>query len=360
MNTCNLCGESGGLLYSCSYCTGRYCADHRLPEEHACPGQGYTNPPGRDRIDNAASTSKDGQETLQKGSTSDEPSEDSRRSEMSVEELNQHLPGDTSSPEYDSSPDRNPDGSLATSSPAKSIKAHNQRRSGKTALFYAVLIIIIPLAFIALFIHGGGLASVDSPVANGTPDIQSQPTDSERGGQVAAEETATSSATPTADAELDSNLAEKKIHEYVNDQRQANGLDPLAFDDELAAIARYHSKDMAERGYFAHTSPDGMDFGDRYSKFGYDCRVSISSQRYATGGENIAKTYAFTRVQRDDGPVVVYENEDELARGVVNQWMQSPGHRENLLGEYWENEGIGVYVAEEDGEVAVHVTQNFC
>ncbi|WP_435175397.1 CAP domain-containing protein [Halorussus sp. AFM4] len=157
-------------------------------------------------------------------------------------------------------------------------------------------------------------------------------------------------------SELDRSRVEKLIHKYVNERRTEHGLGTLSFDTDLREIARYHSRDMAENDYFSHTSPDGETRADRYEKFGYDCRAYITDTRYYTGGENIAYTYYDTDVRADWG-TVHYTNADDLAAGIVRQWMNSQGHRENILTEAWNNEGIGVYVT---AEGKVYATQNFC
>lgn len=113
---------------------------------------------------------------------------------------------------------------------------------------------------------------------------------------------------------------------------------------------------MATRGYFSHTSPDGGTFADRYERFDYTCRAPTGDGSYLTGGENIAQTWYDTRVGTGEG-TVRYTTADELARGIVTQWMNSQGHRENILTPEWRNEGIGIVVTE-DGKV--YATQNFC
>lgn len=149
---------------------------------------------------------------------------------------------------------------------------------------------------------------------------------------------------------LDRERIEGLVHQNVNEERQSHGLSSLSVDGELREIARYHSKDMAETEYFAHTAPDGETMGDRYEKFGYQCRVSTGTNRYAAGGENIFMlSFSGTGY-----------TEEEIAERTVQGWMDSPGHRENLLKEYWNTEGIGVYVVESDGKTRVYVTQNFC
>ncbi|NHN59579.1 CAP domain-containing protein [Halorussus sp. JP-T4] len=157
-------------------------------------------------------------------------------------------------------------------------------------------------------------------------------------------------------SELDRNRVERLVHEYINERRTDHGLGTLDFDTDLREIARYHSRDMAENDYFSHTSPSGESRSDRYETFGYDCRAYITDTRYYTGGENIAYTYYDTDVRTDDG-TIHHDNADELAAGIVSQWMNSEGHRENILTAGWNKEGIGLYITSEG---KVYATQNFC
>jgi uncharacterized protein YkwD len=53
-------------------------------------------------------------------------------------------------------------------------------------------------------------------------------------------------------------------------------------------------------------------------------------------------------------------NETDIARGLVSQWMNSTGHRENILRPFWESEGIGVAIEDVNGKTRVYATQNFC
>jgi uncharacterized protein YkwD len=153
---------------------------------------------------------------------------------------------------------------------------------------------------------------------------------------------------------------EQRIHHYVNGERAERGLPRIEFDIQLREIARSHSRDMAVDGYFSHQSPGGLTMEDRYERHGYDCEVlqdrSGRMRTYATGGENIAQTYWEEELVTDSGGSRYLDSNDELARSIVNQWMNSTGHRENMLERYWESEGIGVY---KDGD-AVYATQNFC
>lgn len=160
----------------------------------------------------------------------------------------------------------------------------------------------------------------------------------------------TSSPSDSNQAGLDRQRIEQLIHEKINERRQARGLRTLSFDTQLREIARYHSKDMASENYFAHTSPSGETMGDRYDRFGYDCRVSTGGNSYASGAENI---------NRIEYSGFTY-TESEIAESFVNSWMESAGHRENIVKPYWENEGIGVVVHEDSGETEVLATQIFC
>ncbi|WP_254824596.1 CAP domain-containing protein [Haloglomus halophilum] len=129
---------------------------------------------------------------------------------------------------------------------------------------------------------------------------------------------------------------ERAIHEATNRRREQHDLAPLSYSDHLAAVALQHSRDMAERDYFDHTSPDDEDAAGRYRRFGHDDR---------SVGENIARRHPLPTASATD-----------IAAAVVDGWMNSPGHRENLLRERFEAEGLGVFV---DTDGAVYATQNF-
>lgn len=134
----------------------------------------------------------------------------------------------------------------------------------------------------------------------------------------------------------DASMIEQAIHEATNRRREQHDLAPLSYSDHLAAIALQHSRDMAERDFFAHTSPDDEDAAGRYRRFGHDDR---------SVGENIARRHPLPTASATD-----------IAAAVVDGWMDSPGHRENLLRARFEAEGLGVFV---DTDGAVYATQNF-
>ena len=89
----------------------------------------------------------------------------------------------------------------------------------------------------------------------------------------------------------------------MNLEREIANLHPLAWDNALGAAAWDHSTDMAQQDYFSHTSLDGRQFNQRIAAAGYP---------YSTGGENIACGYS-------------------TPQAVMNGWMNSSGHRANIL-----------------------------
>jgi uncharacterized protein YkwD len=157
-----------------------------------------------------------------------------------------------------------------------------------------------------------------------------------------------------------SSQLEIEIHRLINERRRQNSLSLLSFDEKLAEVARYHSKDMALKSYFSHVAPDGEDVETRYQKFGYYCAISYGSYIYK-GAENLMLNNIISSYYYDPltGRVseYVFKSFDSLSSSTVDGWMNSEGHRRNILEPFWRREGIGVYV-DSDGEV--YITQNFC
>lgn len=105
-----------------------------------------------------------------------------------------------------------------------------------------------------------------------------------------------------------------QVVNLVNAARAQAGCGALTADDRLAAAAQGHSDDMAAQGYFSHTSLDGRSFVDRVRAAGYP----------NPGGENIAQG------QRS-------------AQAVHDAWMNSQGHRENILNCEFTTIGVGLH-----------------
>ncbi len=149
---------------------------------------------------------------------------------------------------------------------------------------------------------------------------------------------------------------ERYLHGLINEERQKRGLTPFNFDSELQQTADYKSQDMAERNYFAHTSPTGDSFQDIYDRFGYSCRIPHGGSIYL-GGENIAKTWYDRTVRTGSGGSVHYSSAQELAEGLRRQRMTSDPHRKAILRPYYQNHGLGVEITSSN---QVYATEHFC
>lgn len=172
----------------------------------------------------------------------------------------------------------------------------------------------------------------------------------DRGPTAAIDTPGSGSANDGADSEsgVDEAAVEGHVHELVNAEREERDLRALEWDGDLQTVADDHSRDMIERDFFAHDNPDGEGPSDRYDRH----RISGCS----TSGENIAQTWWDENVVTPDG-TERYTTEADLAAGIVEQWMNSEGHRENILRSEWRQEGIGVELSDAD---EVFATQNFC
>ncbi len=158
---------------------------------------------------------------------------------------------------------------------------------------------------------------------------------------------------------IDKAELELQVHELTNQYRIQNGLDSLLFDEELSKVARSHSKDMAKRDYFSHQTPEGADPTDRADAQGYECQKIIGILIYSGIGENILQNNLYDTVWYTAGLPTSYEwnTQDEIAQSTVDGWINSTGHRENLLTATFDREGIGVEISADD---KVYITQNFC
>jgi uncharacterized protein YkwD len=114
---------------------------------------------------------------------------------------------------------------------------------------------------------------------------------------------------------------EKKTFRLINQKRGENGLQPLIWSEKIAALARVHSKNMAEYKFFSHKGLNGRLVDERAIDFGINRWQAIS--------ENIAFNRGFA-------------NPAEFA---VERWMISTPHRVNLLNNRWQESGIGLAIA---------------
>lgn len=166
------------------------------------------------------------------------------------------------------------------------------------------------------------------------------------------------SATPGAPV-LDPSVIETRIHELINVQREHNGLAPLSYDPFLADIARGHSWDMVTRNFFDHVNPDGKNPRARGDAAGYPCIRTYKSYDTLGIAENLFQGNRYSAYTTTNGAITSYDwnSAEQVADTAVSGWMNSSGHRKNILTGTFEQEGIGVAFS---GDDKIYVTENFC
>ena len=159
--------------------------------------------------------------------------------------------------------------------------------------------------------------------------------------------TVTINATTTAPVWTDDatiSEVERAIHTWINIERTIpRDGSFLRWDDDLAAVARAHSEDMATRNYLDHDTPEGLDPTDRLHAAGLSCRKGNS---YGIA-ENIAIETSLDTM-------------DEAAFESVKGWVGSPGHKRNLLNDEYDKTGVGAALGTWQGRKALYLTQVFC
>lgn len=111
---------------------------------------------------------------------------------------------------------------------------------------------------------------------------------------------------------------ETQVIEQINQVRRQQGLSELRFNEKLAIVARRYSEKMAEKNFFSHTSPEGDTMVER---------VRAEGVYYIMIGENLFKGTNLSQ------PVSI----------AVDGWMNSPGHRANILRPEYRETGVGVW-----------------
>ncbi len=128
--------------------------------------------------------------------------------------------------------------------------------------------------------------------------------------------TTTRPATPTQPVQqpaAQNGSFQQQILSLVNVERSKAGLQPVTLNSKLSQAAQNHTNDMISKGYFSHTSPSGSTMTSRVNAVGYT---------YSTIGENIAAG-------------------GSTASATMTQWMNSPGHKANILNPKFRELGVG-------------------
>ncbi|MHC4661288.1 MAG: CAP domain-containing protein [Planctomycetota bacterium] len=130
---------------------------------------------------------------------------------------------------------------------------------------------------------------------------------------------------------------ERSVLDMVNTERANAGLGPLTWCNGLYALAKAHSNDMCARSFFDHVNPENEDPTDRATlgHAGSFTFTPICPNPYGGVGENIAHGYA-------------------TPAAVMQGWMNSPGHRANILNSGYTHIGVG-----QCDPCKTHWTQNF-
>lgn len=126
-------------------------------------------------------------------------------------------------------------------------------------------------------------------------------------------------------------ISVSKLYELTNNQRTQNHLSTLHYNDALAQAAQKKAQDMFAKNYWAHFAPDGTTPWSFILSSGY---------QYEYAGENLAKNFLFSQ-------------------NVVDAWMNSPSHRENILKSQYTDVGFAVVNGTLNGEQTTLVVQMF-
>jgi uncharacterized protein YkwD len=124
--------------------------------------------------------------------------------------------------------------------------------------------------------------------------------------------------------------AERTLLTAINSARAAAGVAPLRATGSLTSAAAWQSQALAQAGYLDHTSPDGSTLIDRLTR---------SRWRGTTAGEDLAVAPS--------------------PAAAVAMWLQSPGHRQNLLSASFRTVGVGLARGMWSGREALYVTADF-
>lgn len=220
----------------------------------------------------------------------------------------------------------------------KNIKSYNRfdqekydntlRKERSTPYVKGVFVVSLLILGIYFISTSSAISDISTFIQNSSASITLSLTD--------VIETVSKALTPRP---VNTNDVEKLILKYTNEERRKYGLKDLVWDDQLALIAREHSEDMAKNNFFSHTNLKGEDPTARAQRHGYPTRKPLGGGVYAVGiGENISKM----PTGNVEGYGYVSNDADSVAKATVRSWMESLGHRDNILNTSYDKIGVGV------------------
>ena len=131
---------------------------------------------------------------------------------------------------------------------------------------------------------------------------------------------------------------ERRTFGLVNDERASRNLTILRWNEDVAAVARAHSADMAENAFFSHTGSDGSNVSTRLMADGVYYWNSSGENILMESGVSYYLVNILGMVKKTE-----YCTFEQLAQNATVGWMNSTGHRENILHEGFGEAGMGVY-----------------
>lgn len=342
---CSVCESGDSMPHTCNECGKTFCNVHRLPENHGClalQSRGEENSKwfsekfkrSNVRADRERNSKQKGSRT--RGSENNTGSDSKRR--------------DWGSP----SPDVNPDGSIVSDSTVNQSNKNTSTSENPGTTLIAVLLMPIflvmdlvsallayPLSSPARFVKIVVLIGIVILAAGqlGYGPVQDTTTLSEgvSGGAESAGEFFSTEP-------IEEERVEELVVEKINDRRSDRGLQELRTSDRLTGAAQDHSEHMREEDQLSHNL-EGSTTGGRLRAAG--CTY---------GAENVAQSWVRERVRTQDGTTYI-SSAEELAEQLVEGWMNSSGHRKNILDGKLSITGVGISI---DGDGKVYATQKFC
>lgn len=225
----------------------------------------------------------------------------------------------------------------------RSVPARQLRRS----ISPAGILIVGAIAVLAMVgspgaLGAGGVPALNPIVSDSTPITEDESNTASTTVEITKSDTT---------EDFNQTKVERWVWKLTNQRRQAQGLQNVSYSSEIASVAREHSRNMANNDYIGHEEPNGESGEERYSGI---CDFSGSGYTF---GENVNAVHIGRYQLWHNSKRVYINSEREAAEYLVIEWMNSTGHRKNMLNDAWGRLGVGV-VKTESGQV--YASQAFC
>lgn len=417
---CAVCGPveiEVTLLKTCRYCDKQHCPEHMLPENHNCPGVKATNISHWIRHEDRFKELRQQVRGSLLGGSNDTTSKRERRHDATYSERDTLTDKGRSADRRNEGGSSSPNGGVghpSSNAGAPVILGDDRSRFSRslwtligyllwpflflsgvlrailapftspgrlTILIFIVVVVgsqaIVTGAFSATDVIGSAGEPVDELAHEGTKyagGLWANITNDSREPFKASTNTTTATAagsgldvqnqvtkapTATDNGAISQAAVELEFLSAFNEWRAEQGLSEVTVDSQLTALGREHSEYMAEHGRLTHAEAGGRTVEARYRERGLlpECEIPIEgSDRYYPGAENAAQTWIYTNVVTDNG-TAYYDSAKDLARGLLRQWINSPGHRRPMVQPAVDEIGLGIVITDEN---AVWASLEFC